>query len=146
MEREKEKEDGMFVLGAADIACPTFLPYFPLFLQAMVDEPKLVERYMEATTEGIIPLLRAQLEMGVDGILGAVDWCYGGGPLFSPQMFKRFMVPHLKRIADECHCYGVPYIKHLDGNTTVLLNMLVYEVGMDGLHSIEPPAGMDISW
>jgi len=146
VEREKEKEDGMFVLGAADIACPTFLPYFPLFLQAMVDEPKLVERYMEVTTEGVIPLLRAQLEMGVDGILGAVDWCYGGGPLFSPQMFKRFMVPHLKRIADECHCYGVPYIKHLDGNTTVLLNMLVYEVGMDGLHSIEPPAGMDISW
>lgn len=146
VEREKVEEDGMFVLGAADIACPTFLPYFPLFLQAMIDEPRLVERYMEVTTEGMIAILRPQLGMGVDGILGAVDWCYGGGPLFSPQMFKRFMVPHLKRIADECHRYGVPYIKHLDGNTTVLLDMLVYEVGIDGLHSIEPPAGMEIGW
>jgi len=109
----------------------------------MIDEPKLVERYMEVITEGAIPLLRAQLEMGVDGILGAQNWCYKEGSLFSPKMF---MAPHLKRIVDECHRYGVPYIKHLNGNTTVLLDMLVYEVGIDGLHSIEPPAGMDIGW
>ena len=136
----------MFVLGWADIACPTFLPYIPLFLQAMVDEPKLVEEYMEATTEGVIPLLRAQLEMGVDGILGGTDWCYKKGPLSSPKMFQRFLVPHLKRIVDECHRYGVPFIKHFDGNTTALLDMLVYEVGIDGLQSIEPSAGMDIGW
>jgi len=38
----------------------------------------------------------------------------------------------------------VPFIKHLDGNTTALLNILVDEIGIDGLHSIEPAAGMDI--
>lgn len=146
VEREKTVEDGMFVLGAADIAVPTFLPYSPLFFQTMIDEPKLVERYMAATTEGVIPILRVQLEMGVDGILGAQDWCYAGGPLFSLKMFERFMVPHLKRIVDECHSYDIPFIKHLDGNTTAHLDSLVYDVGIDGLHSIEPPAGMDIGW
>ena len=144
VEREKTLEDGMFVLGAADIACPTFMPYFPLFLQAMMDEPLLVERYMEATTEGVMPILRAQLEMGVDGILGAVDWCFGKAPLFSPDMFLRFMVPHLRRIVETCHEHGVPYIKHLDGHTTQHLDLLINEVGIDGLHSIEPAAGMDI--
>lgn len=146
VQHEKAKEDGMFVLGAADIACPTFLPYLPLFLQTMIDEPKLVERYMEVTTNGVIPLLKAQLEIGVDGILGAQDWCYKGGPLFSPAMFRKFMAPYLKKIVDICHDYGVPYIKHLDGNTTSLLDILIYEVGIDGLHSIEPQAGMDIEW
>jgi len=146
VERQRGREDGMFVMGAADIACPTFQPYFPLFLQAMIDEPKLVERYMEATTEGEMPILRAQLEMGVDGILGAVDWCFGKAPLFSPDMFKRFMVPHLKRIVDECHQHAVPYIKHLDGHTTPHLDLLISDVGIDGLHSIEPAAGMDIGW
>jgi len=82
----------------------------------------------------------------VDGILGAEDWCFGKGPLFSPSMFRRFMAPHLKRIVDECHRRGVPFIKHLDGNTTPHLGILVDEVGIDGLHSIEPPAGMDIGW
>ena len=144
VEREKKQEDGMFVLGAADISCPTFVPFLPLFLQTMVDEPAIVERYMNSTTDGVMPILRAQLEMGVDGILGAVDWCHGGGPLFSPGMFRKFMAPNLKRIVDECHRYGVPFIKHLDGNTTVILDILVDEVGIDGLHSIEPAAGMDI--
>ena len=147
VERQKARgEDAMFVLGAADIACPTFLPFLPIFLETMVDEPSLVERYMAATTEGVMTILRAELDLGVDGILGAEDWCFGKGPLFSPPMFLRFMAPHLKRIADECHRRGVPFIKHLDGNTTVLLDILVDEVGIDGLHSIEPPAGMDIGW
>jgi hypothetical protein len=145
--RQKARgDDGLFVMGAADIACPTFLPFLPLFLETMVDEPSLVQRYMEATTEGVLTILRAELDMGVDGILGAEDWCFGKGPLFSPPMFRRFMAPSLKRIADECHRRGVPFIKHLDGNTTVLLDILVDEVGIDGLHSIEPPAGMDIGW
>jgi hypothetical protein len=147
VKRQRAKqEEGMFVLGAADIAFPTFLPYLPLFLVTMIDEPNLVERYMEATSEGMITILRAQLELGVDGILGAEDWCFGGGPLISPAMFRRFMAPHLKRIVEECHAAGVPYLKHLDGNTKVLLDILVDEVGVDGLHSIEPPAGMDIAW
>jgi hypothetical protein len=145
VERQRARgKEGMFVLGAADIAFPTFQPFLPLFLTTMVDEPRLVERYMEATTEGVMSILQAQLELGVDGILGAEDWCFGGGPLVSPEMFRRFMAPHLKRIAEECHRRGVPYLKHLDGNTTVLLDILVDEVGIDGLHSIEPPAGMDI--
>jgi hypothetical protein len=138
------KADGMFVLGAADVAFPTFLPYLPLFLETMIDEPRLVERYMEATTEGVMTILRAELDVGVDGILGAEDWCFGKAPLFSPEMFRRFLTPHLRRIAEECHRHGVPFIKHLDGNTTVLLDILVDEVGIDGLHSIEPAAGMDI--
>jgi hypothetical protein len=146
VERENRQDDGMFVLGAADISCPTFVPFLPLFLQTMVDEPSIVERYMTSTTDGVMPILRAQLEMGVDGILGAVDWCHAGGPLFSPGMFRKFMAPSLKRIVDECHRYGVPYIKHLDGNTTVHLDILIDEIGIDGLHSIEPAAGMDIEW
>ena len=46
---------------------------------------------------------------------------------------------------DKCHQYDVPYIKHLDGNVMPLLDILVNEIGIDGLHSIEPPAGMDIA-
>ncbi len=38
----------------------------------------------------------------------------------------------------------MPYIKHLDGNTNRLLDLLVYEVGIDAHHPIEPSAGMDI--
>jgi len=144
LESEPVRNGELFVLGRAEICFPAFEPHLELFLETMITEPKLIDRYMEVTTEGVLTLLRAQLDMGVDGILGANDWCDNNGPFFSPSMFDRFFVPHMKRIVDECHKYGVPFIKHLDGNVTKLLPSLVNNVGIDGLHPNEPKAGMEI--
>jgi uroporphyrinogen decarboxylase len=99
---------------------------------------------MEVTTAGALSFVRAQIEAGVDGIIGGNDWCFKSGPMFSPANFRTYFVPHLHRIVELCHSYGVPYIKHLDGNTTKLLDMLINEVGIDAHHPIEPDAGMDI--
>jgi uroporphyrinogen decarboxylase len=136
---------GIFVLGWGDVAYPGSSPYLTLFLTAMSTEPDLIERYMQATTLGALTFVKAQLEAGVDGIIGGNDWCFKTGPMFSPGYFRRFFVPYLKKIVDLCHSYGVPYIKHLDGNTMKLLPALVDEVGIDGHHPIEPSAGMDIA-
>jgi hypothetical protein len=137
-------ESGTFVLGWGDVAYPGSSPYLPLFLMAMRREPNLVTRYMEVTTEGALSFVRAQLELGVDGILGGNDWCFKTGPMFSLNDFRKFFVPYLRRIAETCHAYGRPYIKHLDGNATILLDSLVDDVGIDAFHAIEPSAGMDI--
>lgn len=136
---------GIFVLGWGDVAYPGSSPYLTLFLTAMSSEPDLIESYMQATTQGALTFVKAQLEAGVDGIIGGNDWCFKTGPMFSPGYFRRFFVPYLKQIVDLCHSYGVPYIKHLDGNTMKLLPALVDEVGIDGHHPIEPSAGMDIA-
>lgn len=139
------REKGIFVLGWGDVAYPGSSPYLTLFLTSMSGEPELIHRYMEVTTEGGLTFVKAQLEAGVDGIIGGNDWCFKSGPMFSPDYFRRFFVPYLKKIVDLCHEYGVPYIKHLDGNTTKLLPALVNAVGIDGHHPIEPDAGMDIA-
>ncbi|RPI84691.1 MAG: hypothetical protein EHM41_12740 [Chloroflexi bacterium] len=139
------RDKGIFVLGWGDVAYPGSSPYLTLFLTAMSTEPELIHRYMDVTTEGGLTFVKAQLEAGVDGIIGGNDWCFKSGPMFSPAYFRRFFVPYLKKIVDLCHEYGVPYIKHLDGNTTKLLPALVNEVGIDGHHPIEPDAGMDIA-
>lgn len=141
---EAAREAGVFVVGWGDVAYPGSSPHVTLFLSAMITDPDLIDRYMAVTTEGALSLIRAQIDAGVDGILGGNDWCFKTGPMFSPRAFRRFFVPHLRRIVDECHARGVPYIKHLDGNTTLLLDSLVNEVGIDAYHGIEPPAGMDI--
>jgi uroporphyrinogen-III decarboxylase len=80
----------------------------------------------------------------VDGIIGGNDWCFKSGPMFSPANFRKYFVPSMRKIVGLCHSYGVPYIKHLDGNTTKLLEMLVNDVGIDAHHPLEPSAGMDI--
>lgn len=142
---EMAKSGNLFILGHGDVCHPNDQAYLPLFLEAAATEPELVDRFFKSTTEGMLPILQAQLDLGVDGIMGATDWCFKSGPIMSPQMFKRFMVPHLKTIADITHKHGKPFIKHLDGNTESILPILVDEVGIDGYHSIEPTAGMDIA-
>ena len=135
----------LFICGNADVAFPTFQPFLEMFLLLMMDRPNIAQKYMELTTLGTIKLLKAQLDIGVDGVIGGTDFCYNVGPLVSPSTFRTFVAPYLKMIVDECHKYEVPYIKHLDGNVMPLMDILVAEIGIDGLHSIEPPAGMDIA-
>jgi uroporphyrinogen decarboxylase len=79
----------------------------------------------------------------VDGIWGGVDWAANRGPVFSPRHFRQFVFPRLKQIVDLCHRYGMPYIKHTDGNVNSLLDDLVV-AGVDAFQAIEPRAGMDI--
>lgn len=139
-----EHAPDLFILGDADITCPTLTPWVTVFLEALILAPDLVERYMRVTMEKELAGLRHQLGLGVDGVIGRNDWYGKNGPFMSPQHFRRFMLPYLKMIVDECHSHGVPYIEHLDGNTMLNARELWVELGIDGYHAIEPTAGMDI--
>lgn len=134
----------IFILGWGDVCYPGATAHVAVFLEAMVLAPDLVERYMEVTTRGIEALVAAQAELGVDGITGGNDWAFKTGPMFSVHHLRRFIAPYLKRIVDVAHRYGLPYIKHGDGDLRTHLPTLVNEVGIDGLHAIEPSAKMDI--
>ena len=139
-----EHESDMFILGDADVTCPTLTPWMEVYLVALVLAPDLVERYMDVTMEKELKGLRYQLSLGVDGVIGRNDWYGKNGPFMSPQCFRRFIMPYLKMIVDECHRHGVPFIEHLDGNTMLTANELWLELGIDGYHAIEGTAGMDI--
>jgi len=134
----------IFILGWGDVCYPGSTAHVTVFLEAMILEPELVERYMEVTTKGILALMRAQAALGVDGFTGGNDWAFKTGPMFSVRHLRRFIAPYLKQVVDEAHCLGRPYIKHADGNMRSHIPVLVDEVGIDGLHSIEPDANMDI--
>ena len=71
---------------------------------------------------------------------------FGGqtGPLMSPEMFDRFMIPHLKRLCDLGHSYNLKTQMHCCGGIYELIPSMI-EAGIDGLHSIQSPCrGMDI--
>jgi len=141
---EHPAAEGIFVLGWGDVCYPGAAAHVAVFLEAMALAPDLVRRYMEATTEGIVALVRAQADLGVDGITGGNDWAFKTGPMFSVRHLRELVAPYLKRIVDEAHRCGLPYIKHGDGDLRTHLPVLIDEVGIDGLHAIEPAANMDI--
>jgi hypothetical protein len=133
-----------FVLGMADVELGSTMDWAETFLIGLIKAPDLIHRYLDAHLKRTLLLTEAMLERGVDGIWGGVDWASNHGPMFSPRHFRQFVFPRLRQITDLCHHYGVPYIKHTDGNVNSLLDDLV-AAGVDAFHAIEPRAGMDIA-
>ena len=132
-----------FVMGVADVEIGSTFCWAEHFLIGLIEAPDLIHRYLDARLRTTLMLLEAVLERGVDGVHGGYDWASAQGPMFSPVHFDEFVFPRLKKITDMCHRYGVPYVKHTDGNVSLLLESMV-QAGVDGFHAIEPRAGMNI--
>jgi uroporphyrinogen decarboxylase len=79
----------------------------------------------------------------VDAVLEGVDYSHNGGPLVSPELFRRWVLPGITAVADEAHRHGKAVIQHACGNNWPLLEMFV-EAGTDAYQSIQPSAGMDM--
>jgi uroporphyrinogen decarboxylase len=133
-----------FLVGNADIYLGWSGAAAPVFFEAAAVAPDLIERLLDAQLEHTLAFLRAQVEHGVDAILGGEDWAGHSGPLISPRLFRRLVLPRLQRLTAECHRLGVPFIKHTDGNITRVEEVLLVESGIDAYQAIEPAAGMDI--
>ncbi len=60
------------------------------------------------------------------------DMAYNAGPLLSPKHFKKYMVPHYRRITDLCRRHGVDVIwVDRDGKIDALLPLLLMMGGFD---------------
>lgn len=80
---------------------------------------------------------------GADLIVLADDVAYAGGPLFSPTLFERLLVPHYRRLLDRRRRPPVGF--HADGDVSRLLPALV-QAGFT-CFSLEPEAtGPDGVW
>jgi hypothetical protein len=132
------------VMGVADVEIGATWDWGEHFLVGLIKAPALIHRYLDARLRVALLLLEAMLERGIDGVHGGTDWASKKGPFFSPKHFRQFVFPRLKQITDLCHRYGVPYIKHTDGNVNSLLDDMI-AAGVDAFHAIEPGAGMDLA-
>ncbi len=72
------------------------------------------------------------------------DFGTKNGPMVSEKPFRRFVLPHLKRLVDLGHSYGLKVMLHCCGGFAELIPAMV-EIGLDGLHAVQPSCrGMDL--
>jgi uroporphyrinogen decarboxylase len=107
------------------------------------DDPRLAHELAEMVIDYKIRLMRRAIREGADAVVSGDDYANQHGTVMSPQHFRQFVLPYLKRSIDAAHDEGVPFIKHTDGNIWAILDDLV-QAGIDALDPIEPAAGMDI--
>ena len=112
-------------------------------LMNFLSAPAFAHRLLDKVLEVNIKIARKAIRAGADIVMLGDDYAGTQGPIFSPTVFKEFILPRLKKMVDAVHEEGGKVIKHSDGNLWPILDMIV-EAGIDGIHPIEPIAGMDI--
>lgn len=86
----------------------------------------LLDYCTEATCQFIRLMARTGAHMTSNGDSPA------GPDMVSPQMYRDCALPYEKKIAAEAHAAGLPYVLHICGNTTPILNDII-QSGADGL-------------
>ncbi len=96
-------------------------------------DPKLDEaahRLLEYCTGAILQLVRLMAATGVPMVSNGDS--PAGPDLVSPALYRRFALPYERRVAEEARRLGLPYVLHVCGNTTRILDDMI-STGADGL-------------
>lgn len=109
-----------------------------------VDEPELVDEMMRFWTDFIIQVLDEPLSaIQVDHVLMNEDMAYKTGPMLSPAMMRRFMIPNYLRLREffrskQVHCMTMD----TDGHCSQVINTF-YPASIEGISPMEIAANND---
>jgi uroporphyrinogen decarboxylase len=106
----------------------------------MYDRPEIVD----AILGRLVDYYAATSQRIFDAAADAMDVFFIGndfgsqrGPLLSEAMFRRFILPHVRRLVDLGHAYGLKVMLHCCGGVAELIPAMI-EIGLDGLHAVQP--------
>lgn len=112
----------------------------------MYDQPKVVDALLTHIVDYYVEVSRLTFDTAakaIDIFFIGNDFGTQVGPIMGEATFRRFMLPHLKRLVDLGHDYGLLVLLHCCGGFAPLLPALI-EIGLDGLQALQPACtGMD---
>jgi hypothetical protein len=110
------------------------------------DDPAFVEEMMEADADFLIAMLSQMLgETDIDVFGFWEDMAYNAGPLISPAMVRKYMLPRYRRVIEFARSRGVRFFAlDSDGRVDSLIPVWM-DAGLDILYPFEVQAGMDVS-
>lgn len=143
--RKLNKEEKFILLDAGSVWLGGGASFdeWPIFLSWFHLHPNVVEEMIRFTTDVTIEHAKAAIDHGADGILSCNDFGYSNNSWISPQHFRRFIYPNLRRAEDAIREKGSFFIVHSDGNNNPLLEMFA-EARVDAYQSIDILGGMDL--
>jgi uroporphyrinogen decarboxylase len=108
-------------------------------LADLVENQALAEAILEhifAVDHGVLSRVLSEVGPSIDFVYLAEDLGSQGSLLMSPALFRRFLKPRLRKLADLVHAHGVCVFHHDDGAIRPLIPELL-EAGIDLLNPIQ---------
>ncbi len=117
-----------------------------LFMK-MYDEPEAVDAVFEHLSSYYFEANKRIFDTAgkyIDIFFMGNDLGSQNGPLVSPELFRRFLLPHFRKLIELGHAYNLKVQLHCCGGIEPLIPGLI-SVGLDALHAVQTTcAGMDL--
>ncbi|MEJ2250022.1 MAG: uroporphyrinogen decarboxylase family protein [Candidatus Lokiarchaeota archaeon] len=115
------------------------------FSKMLHKDPKFIREVYKTYAEFSADLYEIYIDTGAELFVESGDLAYKTRPMLSPKQFDELLLPAYQIITERVHEKGAKIILHTDGQVMPLLDFVV-NCGFDGLHSLEPTAGVDLEY
>jgi len=116
----------------------TWLMGFQAFCYALHDQPDLIEAICQRVGALVTATAAEVVTLDKVGMLFVVDDLgFYSGTLVSPDVIRRHILPHHRKITEAAHRAGKLSVFHSCGNMYKLMDDLIDDVGIDAKHSFE---------
>ena len=110
----------------------------------LIKDPSFIKEVHDVIGNFTAACYESYMEAGAELFVESGDLAYKKKTMMSPKKFREVLLPAYKHITDTVHEGGAKIILHTDGYVTPLLDFAI-DCGFDGLHSLEPTAGVDLA-
>lgn len=112
-------------------------------MQTMLLEPAVAHRHFHLASVRALALIDHYVDLGIHQIGVGGDFS-GTRPLISPDAYRTFIVPEVRRLARHLHAAGCYAVNASDGNLWPVLDDFLFGCEVDGYLEIDLHAGMDL--
>ncbi len=107
-------------------------------------EPDLFDDVLRGMARWNTQLGLNLIRAGVDAIMIHDDWGMNMGLMVNPDLWRRYVYPHIAEEVETLAATGTPIIMHSDGNLNVIMDDIV-QMKVSGFNPVQRNAGMDIA-
>lgn len=143
----KKYGDEFFIFGFCSYGLfeNTWQPMgFKRFAVALRKERGFIDGMIRFYADLYCLMVEAAADAGLPGMVFTDDLAFRSGPMINPRQLEELFGDHYRRIVETAHTNGMKIIVHSCGNVTSLLEWFA-DCGFDGVHPLEPTAGMTLS-
>ncbi|MFZ2654701.1 MAG: uroporphyrinogen decarboxylase family protein, partial [Victivallales bacterium] len=112
-------------------------------MQTMLLAPEVAHEHFTLATKNAESVIKKYIELEIEMIGIGGDFA-GNKPLISPESYRTFIAPELRKLSNVVHSSGSYAVNASDGNLWSVIDDFLVGTGVDGYLEIDLHAGMEL--